>query len=422
MSTASGRFGRDGGGWGGARRLGVVLLLFWAGTARAQAQTPLAEVPAAAPTGAPHAMAVAPPVVTAVDTPDDAGNSISLSWPAVAGAAGYVVSVGPSADGPWTQAAEIPPEQSTFDWTGAEPGTPYFFRVALQGEAVGPARATVVGPVVATAQWFNMSKLPLFILGAVICGFVIFFIRHARRGGKLFIRRIAGLEAIDEAIGRSVEMGRPILFVPGIMDMDNVQTLAGLTLLGHVAKTVAEYDTQLDVPVAASLVMTAGREVIQQSYLQAGRPDAYNDNMVHFLTNDQFGYVAGVNGIIVRDHPATCFYQGAFYAESLILAETGNAAGAIQIAGTAMPSQLPFFVAACDYTLIGEELFAASAYLSHDAQQLGSLKGQDVGKLIAMVAIALGSLIATVAAMGGEGSALQRAMQPVMDLLHGVFR
>ena len=46
--------------------------------------------------------------------------------------------------------------------------------------------------------------------------------------------------------------------------------------------------------------------------------------------------------------------------ESLILAETGNTIGAIQVAGTAMPAQLPFFVAACDYTLIGEEFFAAS--------------------------------------------------------------
>jgi len=84
----------------------------------------------------------------------------------------------------------------------------------------------------------------------------------------------------------------------------------------------------------------------------------------------------------VREKPAACFYMGAFFAESLILAETGNSIGAIQIAGTAMPAQLPFFVAACDYTLIGEEFFAASAYLTGSPEELGSLKGQDVGKLI----------------------------------------
>ena len=58
-----------------------------------------------------------------------------------------------------------------------------------------------------------------------------------------------------------------------------------------------------------------------------------------------------------------------------------------------MPTQLPFFVAACDYTLIGEELFAASAYLSQDEKMLGSLKGQDFGKLVAMISILAGGSV-----------------------------
>ena len=106
---------------------------------------------------------------------------------------------------------------------------------------------------------------------------------------------------------------------------------------------------------------------------------------------------------MVREKPAACIYMGAFYAESLILAETGNHIGAIQVAGTAMPSQLPFFVAACDYTLIGEEFFAASAYLSGDPKQMGSLKGQDMGKLIGAFGIILGVLMATLSVLFGGG-------------------
>jgi hypothetical protein len=95
---------------------------------------------------------------------------------------------------------------------------------------------------------------------------------------------------------------------------------------------------------------------------------------------------------MLREKPATNFYLGSFYAESLILAETGHSTGAIQVAGTAMPDQLPFFVAACDYTLLGEELYAASAYLSQEPVQLGSLRGQDLGKLFFIVAIIIGVL------------------------------
>ena len=85
------------------------------------------------------------------------------------------------------------------------------------------------------------------------------------------------------------------------------------------------------------------------------------------------------------------FYQGKFYAESLILAETGNSIGAIQIAGTASAAQIPFFVTACDYTLIGEEFFAASAYLSQDPKLIGGVKGMDVLKvmIVGFIAIAI---------------------------------
>ncbi|MGB2989857.1 MAG: DUF6754 domain-containing protein, partial [Candidatus Zixiibacteriota bacterium] len=143
------------------------------------------------------------------------------------------------------------------------------------------------------------------------------------------------------------------------------------------------------------LVMVTCREMVKEAYLNAGRPDAYNDDMVYYLTDDQFGYAAALDGLFLREKPAAVFLMGQFYAESLILAETANSVGAIQIAGTAMPSQLPFFVAACDYTLIGEELFAASAYLSKDPKLLGSLKGQDVGKFIFLLVILVGVVFLT---------------------------
>jgi hypothetical protein len=139
--------------------------------------------------------------------------------------------------------------------------------------------------------------------------------------------------------------------------------------------------------------MSAAQETVKEAYLDAGRPDAFNAEHINYLTDDQFGYAAGVDGMMLRAKPGAIFYMGTFYAESLILAETGHSTGAIQIAGTAMPSQLPFFVTACDYTLIGEELFAASAYLSREPLLLGSLKGQDIGKAIILIILIIGMIL-----------------------------
>jgi len=95
----------------------------------------------------------------------------------------------------------------------------------------------------------------------------------------------------------------------------------------------------------------------------------------------------------VRERPATNFFMGKFYAESLVLAETGNATGAIQIAGTDSDAQLPFFISACDYTLIGEELYAGAVYRSRRPLLLGALKAQDYAKIIIITAMVLGIII-----------------------------
>jgi len=257
--------------------------------------------------------------------------------------------------------------------------------VVLSSNAIGPFRYF--------REWFDLKKISLFIGGLIFTFGIIFFIWQAKKGKKLFVRKINGIDAVDEAIGRATEMGKDVLFIPGIMDMDDVQTIAGMIILGRIAKKVANYETKISVPSIAPVAYNTAKEVVRQAFIQAGKPDAYNDDMVYYITGDQFGYAAAVDGIMIREKPATIFLMGHFYAESLILAETGHSVGAIQIAGTADPSQLPFFIAACDYTLIGEEFFAASAYLSEDPQLLGSLKAQDAGKAVAIISIIIGSIL-----------------------------
>jgi hypothetical protein len=334
----------------------------------------------------------------------DNGKKIDLSWvpsiddellgKKVTGYRVYEV----VADGEPVLVTELPPGANSYTVDKLERGQKYsFFVSAVTPTSEFPSIHTEY--VTPQWEWINYDMANLFIIALVLGVAIFYFIETARRGKDLFVRKIAGLEAVDEAIGRATEMGRPILYIPGINDMDDVQTLAALTILGRVAGQVAEYETQIRMPVSRSLVMTAARETIKQAYQTAGRPDAYSDDMVNYVTDEQFGYVAAVDGIMVREKPATVFLLGAFFAESLILAETGNSIGAIQIAGTARPAQLPFFIAACDFTLIGEELFAASAYLSGEPKQLGSLKGQDVGKALAMVALTIGVILATLAAI-----------------------
>lgn len=307
-----------------------------------------------------------------------------------------VIASVPPNDGTWSISEDF--KSLEMNLSGLKRDEKYFLRAFWTVPDAEPQlMASITESISPERQWFIGDKFELLFVGLVICGSVVLFIEIARRGKPLKVRKIAGLEAVDEAVGRATEMGRTILFIPGIQDMNDIQTIAGLNILSQVAQTAAEYEADVEVPTDRSLVMTAARETLQNAYLSAGKPDAYNPDLAYYVTDEQFGFVAYVSGHMVREKPAACFYLGAFYAESLILAETGNSIGAIQVAGTAEPSQLPFFVAACDYTLIGEELFAASAYLSGSPEEMGSLKGQDAGKILVGAGVLAGCLAETMA-------------------------
>lgn len=385
-----------------------------------------------------------PESVEASDHPLDGGNQIDVRFPlspddkpaepaqgdaasappAAKPVAYYIIRRSAEINGLYEEVARVEPTK----WNYAdgfivhtvdqcEPGQEYYFRVsAVSASEVESPTVQTEQPVRAEQQWVDSDRLWFGMIMFVICSAVIWYIAVASSGRELKIRRIAGLEAVDEAVGRATEMGRSCLFIPGIQDMNDIQTVAGITVLSRVAKVAAEYDAKVEVPNCRALVMTAARETVQSAYLAAGRPDSYNPDLIYYVTDEQFGYVAYLSGMMVREKPAACFYMGAFYAESLILAETGNQVGAIQVAGTAMPSQLPFFVAACDYTLIGEEFFAASAYLSGEPHQLGSLKGQDVGKVIVAVGLLIGCVLATIAAFPNQDMA-ERAVAFIQDVM-----
>ncbi|MBN2362550.1 hypothetical protein JXL83_00285 [candidate division WOR-3 bacterium] len=236
-----------------------------------------------------------------------------------------------------------------------------------------------------SASFFNKTKINTFIATVFAFILIVYFINSVKKGKTLFIRKIAGLDALDEAVGRATEMGRPVLYVSGLGYMEDIATVASINILGPVAKKVAEYETKIIVPNFDPIVYTVTSEVVKEAYLEAGKPDAFNPDQVFFISEHQFAYVAAVNGIMLREKPATNLFLGMFYAESLLLAETGNSTGAIQIAGTDAVTQLPFFITSCDYTLIGEELYAASAYLSKDPVLCATIKAQDIEKGLLMI-------------------------------------
>ncbi len=243
----------------------------------------------------------------------------------------------------------------------------------------------------------NHTALILVPLMSVV---IIMMILMARKK-QLFIRRIQGLGAIDEAIGRATEMGRPMLCCIGIGGLD-VPTLQALAITSYIIKSSARFNTRAIVPVYDPQTYPIVEEAVREAYVSEGRPEQYLADDVRFLSNRQFAFAAATAGIIYREKVAASFLFGLFAAEALIFAETGQQVGAIQVAGTPSTTQIPFFIAACDYVIIGDEFYAASAYLSREPTLLGSMVGQDIAKGILITVILFGAALATFAPVLGK--------------------
>ncbi|BBO15825.1 conserved hypothetical protein [Candidatus Brocadia pituitae] len=368
---------------------------------------------------------IPPAEFRAFDTPNDAGETISLTWsisPNDAPDVFYVVYIDRDKNGDFEKEA-IRIKSNTSYRTGVpeiyghkKSNENYHYvqifpRKVFNGEPIDKRQVyyfklgmvsgenKIVFDTVASAKargnWLHMKKANNFIIMIILSVIIFYFIVHARRNPNMFLRKISGLDAVDEALGRATEMGKPVLFVHGLTGMGSISTIAAISILGRIARKIADYDANLKVVNNDPIVMSVSQEVVKESYLEAGRPDAYNSDNVFLVASEQFPYVAAVGGIMTRERPAANFFVGYFYAEALILAETGASTGAIQIAGTDAYTQLPFFITTCDYTLIGEELYAASAYLSREPMLMGTLRAQDVGKGLLIVILILGTILAS---------------------------
>ena len=337
--------------------------------------------------------------LNAINTPNDRGQSVSLTWASPTPHPAHWVLLRREVGGNFAPIDTLDGAmQSHVDEgdgaAGIQDGTRYEYQLLAEPPNAA-LNSDLSAPVSPGPEWIDTAKINVLVVTLSFFIVLFFYINQAHRGVKWRFRTIPGLVAIEEAIGRATEMGKGVLYIPGVQDIDDIQTIASMIILAKVARMTAKYETRLTVPTNAPAVYTVAEEVVKSSYQDVGRSDAYQSDQVRYLTSEQFAYVAAVNGMMLRDKPAANLLLGAFFAESLLLAETGHSIGAIQIAGTANVHQMPFFVVACDYTLIGEEYFAASALLSNEPLLLGSLKSADIVKLLLITVILIGCILYT---------------------------
>lgn len=210
------------------------------------------------------------------------------------------------------------------------------------------------------------------------------------------MRPLAALDRINEMVGRCAEMGRPLFLSPGHGPIEGeyaAETASGLGVMRYTAQKAASMNVNMISIAIWPPVQPLVEDVIRTAYLAEGKSDKMKAGTVRFIPGTGTMHTSvdiALMGIAERDRPAGCQIIGCYWHESLIAIEAMNAVGAMLIGGTTRTAMTPFFIAGCDYFLLGEEVMAAGAYVSDDPTAKGSFEGQDILKFIAVAIIVLG--------------------------------
>jgi hypothetical protein len=251
----------------------------------------------------------------------------------------------------------------------------------------------------------------VLLLMLILSGVVLWKIASARRGKELYIRPIPGLNAIDEAVGRAAELGAPIFFNPGLGSFTDIQTLAALGILQHVCKVATRYGTRVIVTTVAPPMVPICEEIMKSAFNEAGRPEMVKTSEVRFVSDRSDLAALSNSRILLEEKVASNFIFGSYDFTALLLSEGGQIAGCMQIAGTTDFYQIAFFIPTCDYVIIAEELYACSAYLTRQPTLMGSVVGQDCGKLVLFILILVGVIGATIFGPNNPVNLFEQAMR-----------
>lgn len=232
----------------------------------------------------------------------------------------------------------------------------------------------------------------------IFVGLLVYFTTRAAAGRIPALRRIHAFEALKGFTGRAVEAGRALHLSLGVGSVANETTadsLAGLGVLNYLAEQAAVTGVPPTVSMADPTVMLFAQNALRAAHADdpEGAEQAYQN--IRWIAPQPAAYAAGVMSLLSIEQTEANVMVGNFGDEYLLMGETAARRGTGHIGGASNPNTLPFIYASAEEILLGEEIYAAGAYLQQRPSHIGSLISQDTMRWVIFLVILIGILIAS---------------------------
>jgi hypothetical protein len=242
-----------------------------------------------------------------------------------------------------------------------------------------------------------MLALGLLALTAILLLGLTFW----RRRSPASLRLIEAYERLNRSVGLAVENGTRLHISLGrgnFLSSRGGSAFAGLAMLRRLAERTSVSDRPPVVTSGDASLAILSQDTLQAGYRAAGAEDQYRSSTGRLAGLTPFSYAAGALSTMRDEHVSANIVIGDLGPESGLLAEAADRADTSLIAASDdLSAQSVFFVSAQE-PLIGEELFAAGAYVGAGPSHEASLHVQDILRWLIILAIIFGSLLKIVGA------------------------
>lgn len=224
---------------------------------------------------------------------------------------------------------------------------------------------------------------------------IIFAVASRSRPGQN-LREITAFTRLGQAIGLAVEAGRRLhisLGWGGVIGIPGASGLVGLNITERIARLASISDRPPVVTSGEGSLGILSQDTLSSTYRSIGEARQYDSSQGRVTGLTPFSYAAGTLPTLYDEQVSATILAGHFGSEVALIADASERSESLTLAGSdSIPAQA-VFVAAAQEPLIGEELYAAGAYLNSGPLHISSLQAQDIFRWVLISAIVVGGIL-----------------------------
>lgn len=246
-------------------------------------------------------------------------------------------------------------------------------------------------------QVLSLINNLLSLLFILLClGLILFYIFSDRTRAKINLRGIQAFRHFRREVDLAVEAGKRLHISLGrgnINDLQGGSAFIGLTILDRCARAASNSDRPPVTTSGDGVITILSQDTLQSTYRSLATVQRYDPTNARLTGLTPMAYAAGAMPTIHDEQVSANIFAGHFGTEIALLTEAGDRSRSLTVAGSdSIPAQAVLFATA-DEALLGEELYAAGAYLGAGTAHTASLRMQDIIRWVLVVAIVIGAIL-----------------------------